>query len=290
MFAAIAFMPSVTGPNRPYSFFFAWPPQQQYAGTFAYVQKFYPDVKTVASMTPDMADVPLFMGAAQAMAPKYGLEWLGVEKFPLDTKDFMPVISRVLAKNPDAIDTGSTGGSMVGLCGLLIKQLREAGFAGPILMPTSTQIQAFEEVVPSKYLNRVVINGMDPGSAVASEAYRAFWDRYHKKFNLAPGAIAALLYNPLKGFFEFLNGTDTLDSTAWMNGYAGYHWQGLFGFENYWVGKPLLGIDRCTFGPSWWANGQTASWISNGWPLFHTTFLWGNSIITCHCVLDGLPC
>jgi hypothetical protein len=52
-------------------------------------------------------------------------------------------------------------------------------------------------------------------------------------------------------FVEFLDGQDNMDSVVWMEGFAQYHWDGLFGFENYWVGKPLSGIDRQVFGPSW---------------------------------------
>jgi hypothetical protein len=71
--------------------------------------------------------------------------------------------------------------------------------------------------------------------------------------------MAALMYNPVKALFEFLNNQDSMDSTVRMEGFAKYHWQGLFGFENYWVGKPLSGIDRLIFGPSWvgeWTNGK----------------------------------
>ncbi len=258
MFGMVAFMPSMTGPNKPYSFYCAWPIEQMFSGTFAYLQKFYPNAKKIASMSPDNFDVPVFMGAATTMAPVYGLDWLGYEKFPLDTKDFMPVISRVLAKNPDVVDTGSTGG-MTGVCGTLIKQLREAGFEGPITIAVNTDIPTVEQVVPAKELNRVILNSIDPKAPVASEAFREFYGRWEKRFGSDFNSIAALDYNPMKAFFEFLNTQNSMDSTAWMEGFAKYHWQGLFGFENYWVGKPLKGIDRFVFGPSWlgeWTGGK----------------------------------
>ena len=86
-----------------------------------------------------------------------------------------------------------------------------------------------------------------------------FCDRFQKKYNTPANSMAALMYNPVKAFFEFLNGQNSMDTTAWMEGFAKYHWQGLFGFESYWVGKPMIGIDRRVLGPSWvgeWTDGK----------------------------------
>ena len=77
-----------------------------------------------------------------------------------------------------------------------------------------------------------------------SDAYRDLCRRYVQKFNSTPIDLVGQLYNVTKPFFEFLNGQDTMDTTAWMEGFAKYHWQGYFGHEAWWVGKPLYGIDR----------------------------------------------
>lgn len=107
-----------------------------------------------------------------------------------------------------------------------------------------------EEVIPKQYLNHIVLKMLDPDSPMVGEAYRGFYGRFQKRFNVTPDDVASLEYNPVKAFFEFLNGQNTVDTTAWMEGFAKYHWQGLFGFENYWVGKPINGIDRRVLGPS----------------------------------------
>jgi hypothetical protein len=63
----------------------------------------------------------------------------------------------------------------------------------------------------------------------------------------------------VKALFEFLNGQDTMDTTAWVNGFEKYHWQGIWGTESFWVGKPLSGIDRRVMGSSWigeWVDGK----------------------------------
>ena len=249
LFGFVPIIPQVTGPNKPYTFFTGLLILQMYNNPCAYIKEFYPETKKVVSMVVDMPDLPLFMDSAKTMCARYGLDWLGYEKMPANITDFMPIISRVLAKNPDVIDTASIG-SFGGLGALEIKQIREAGFNGIILVPGSPPRATMEEVIPKKYLNRIVLKMLDPESPMVSEAYRGFYDRFQKKFDVIPDDVASLEYNPVKAFFEFLNGQNTMDTTVWMEGFAKYHWQGLFGFENYWVGKPLFGIDRSVLGPS----------------------------------------
>lgn len=202
-------------------------------------------------MAPDLPDLPVWELAIQITCPKYGLNWLGMEKFPIDTKDFAPIISRVLTKNPDVIDTSSTGGSMVGMCALLIKQLREAGFKGIIMIPAIPPLGVVTEVVPKEYLTKIVTNVIDVNSSIVTEAYRDAYSRAKNKFDQIPDPYVLVCYDIMKPFLEFLNGQNTMDTTVWMEGFANYHWQSLYGFEKYWLGKKVWGIDRRTFIDPW---------------------------------------
>jgi ABC-type branched-subunit amino acid transport system substrate-binding protein len=178
------------------------------------------------------------------------LEWIGLEKFPLGTKDLSPIIARALPKNPDIIDLCCTGG-MAGIGSLSIKQLRQAGFNGPIMMPASPSRGETEEVVPKEYLTKIAIGYTDINSPLLSEAYRGVHDRFKEKFQKEPDSPVFEAYNPVKALFQFLDGQDTMDTTAWMEGFAKYHWQGIYGFESYWMGKKKYGIDRFTFRGAW---------------------------------------
>jgi branched-chain amino acid transport system substrate-binding protein len=251
MFAVTPDMPGICGPNKPYSFFTGACALMMMVNGAAYIQKFYPDLKNVMTMTTDSPAAPLGLQAAQVLCPRYGLNWMGYEKFPLTTKDFMPVISRVLAKKPEIIDTGATGGDMGGMCALLIKQLRESGFDGPIWCTTVPPPDVVTEIVPEKFRTRIITNDIIVDSPVVSQEYRDVYQRYISKFGSAPIDIAGEFYDGVKGFFEFLNGQDTMDTTAWVEGFAKYHWPGIWGRDAYWVGKPQFGIDRTTFWSFW---------------------------------------
>lgn len=96
-------------------------------------------------------------------------------------------------------------------------------------------------------------------SPIVSQAYKDMVQRYVKKFGAPPIDVAGEMYNVVKSFFEFLNGQDNMDTTAWMQGFEKYHWKGLFGHEAFWLGKPIYGIDRIALRPfyvSEWTDGK----------------------------------
>ena len=249
----------MTGPNRPFSFFFSGPIPQMFNTGAAYIQKFYPNAKTVVSMAPDLPDTVMFLNSSQMMCKLHGLEWVGAEKFPFGTTDFSPFITRAMAKNPDIIETNSTGGNMGGLCAQLIKQLRQAGYKGVIWVPALPPPGAVGEVVPENYRTQIVTNDIDWEAPIVSDAYRDLCRRYVKKYNVPPIDIVGQLYNVTKPFFEFLNGQKAMDTTKWMEGFEKYRWKGIYGKEATWIGKPMFGINRMAFRASWaseWTSGK----------------------------------
>ncbi len=243
-------VPGMCGPDKPYSFF--WNPiiEQSYVNPAAYIQRFYPEAKTVVSMSPDLPSLPSYVTAIKAVLPQYGLNWLDMEKFPVGTKDLTPVISRALAKNPDIVDTCCTGG-MAGVGSLSIKQLRQEGFNGLIVVPLPPSRRETEEVVPKEYLTKIIIAYPNVDSPIVSEAFRAVYNEAKERYREDPETPLFFCYNSMRAFFKFLDGQDSMDATAWMEGFAKYHWQGIYGFENYWVGKKVWGIDRRVFVYPW---------------------------------------
>jgi len=250
-FLLTASTPNMTGPNKPYSFFYGGVIPQLFSNGASYIQKFYPNAKTVVSMAPDLPDTVMFLNSSQMICKRYGLEWLGAEKFPFGTRDFSPFITRALAKNPDIIDTNSTGGNMGGLVGQLIKQLRQAGFKGLTWVPAVPPPGAVEEVVPENYRTQIVSNEINWEAPIVSDAYRDLCHRYVKKYTRTSTAIVGLTYNATKPFYEFLNGQATMDTTKWMEGFANYRWKGIYGKEASWVGKPMFGINRMILRHPW---------------------------------------
>lgn len=250
-FSLVPFIPTMSGPNKPYSFFFNGSTPMLFNTGAAYIQHFYPNAKTVVSIMPDLPNLPASVDTVKTVCKLYGLNWLGYEKFPATTQDFMPYVSRILPKNPDIIDLSTTGADVGALSAVLVKQLRESGYKGILWMPAAPPPGVMEQTVPRNYLYQIVSNDLDWESPIVSDAYRNLCRRYVEEFKGTPLDIVGQLYNVVKPFFEFLNTQDTMDTTAWMEGLAKYHWQGLFGHESWWIGKPLYGIDRMAMRPNW---------------------------------------
>ncbi len=108
-----------------------------------------------------------------------------------------------------------------------------------------------EEVLPKEYLTKIVIAHPDVDSPIVSEAFRAVYNKAKEKYQEKPETALFNAYNPVRAFFKFLDGQDSMDTTAWMESFARYHWQGIFGYENYWMGKKVWGIDRRVFRCPW---------------------------------------
>ena len=250
-------MPGMCRPDKPYSFFFTGNIPQRVLATYGYLNECCPEARTISGVTPDVVDVPVWVGATKEFAPQFGLNWLGYVKFPMTITDFMPVISRVLKQNPRIISTLSSG--VTGSVGaLLIKQLREAGFKGIILQPTAVDSDMLLGVAGKEGTEGLIDIGINPDSPIVAPALREFLYRFKERFKMTPIDIPAEAYNPVKALFEFLDGQDTMDTTVWMEGFASYRWAGLWG-ESYWVGKPLLGINRVAlrcYYVSKWHNGK----------------------------------
>ena len=259
LLAAFAAVPGLCKPEKPYSFFPGGYPLLISINGAAYIQKFYPEAKTVVATPVDIPDAQAWLTAIEIVCPRYGFESLGYEKVPVNTTNFMPVITRVLDKKPDIINTSSLGSAMAAGSPLFIKQLREAGFKGIIWCPTLPPPDAMQEIVPKQYLNKIVTNDIVVDSPVVSQAYKDMYQKSVKKFGIPPIDVSGEMYNGVKAFFEFLNGQDTMDTTALMEGFAKYHWQGIWGDEAFWVGKPLYGIDRVLLWGFWaseWTDGK----------------------------------
>jgi branched-chain amino acid transport system substrate-binding protein len=99
------------------------------AAIYGWLAKTYPNVKRVVFAAQDDSTGRQIQKLAVVSAKKAGLEVVAQEFYPVDTKDFSPVVTRILRNNPDALD-GSTAGRGTLLLGLA-KALSEQGFHKP---------------------------------------------------------------------------------------------------------------------------------------------------------------
>lgn len=89
-------IPQMTGPNKPYTYFVSFPIPQMTYKLLYYTDKNLPGGKTVLSLAADVPDLGLFTTAMDDACKLLGYEWIGLEKFSTDTRNFEPFVARVL--------------------------------------------------------------------------------------------------------------------------------------------------------------------------------------------------
>jgi branched-chain amino acid transport system substrate-binding protein len=127
-FSATQVDPSTFTPQFKYAFNCDATMYHLYA-THAYLQKTYPNVKKVAIVQPVDPGVDYIIGMIKKDLPTKGIQIVDQESFTPDTQDFYPLLTKVLATQPDAIEL--PGGIPPWTAGI-VNAARDQGFKGPI--------------------------------------------------------------------------------------------------------------------------------------------------------------
>jgi branched-chain amino acid transport system substrate-binding protein len=124
-------MPEELGPNTPYTFLVHAGSIECTTANLPYLVEAYPQVKTVVSCMPDDGQVPYNGAIVKKLVAEHGLTLEGdIIAWALDTVDFAPLCSKVLARNPDAVLLNNGWPQSTGA---YLKGLREMGFTGPVV-------------------------------------------------------------------------------------------------------------------------------------------------------------
>jgi branched-chain amino acid transport system substrate-binding protein len=117
-----------------------------------------------------------------------GFELVAEETYERGTKDFYPVLTKMLAQKPDMIDVAA---APAGEAALLLKQARELGFKGAKGWTAGTNPFNLIEVAGKEAAEGVwsPVN-INPESDFVSPAVRKMGEEYKKRFKELPGGIA----------------------------------------------------------------------------------------------------
>jgi branched-chain amino acid transport system substrate-binding protein len=121
---------TVTNPGNPLLFRYNPAIESMYAAIFPFIIKNH-GVKTMAAVNPDDETGRSGLEAVTPIAGINKLQIITKEFFERGTKEFSPLLTRVIAKNPDMIETGYTDPTS---SALIVKQARELGYKGIVLL------------------------------------------------------------------------------------------------------------------------------------------------------------
>lgn len=227
-----------TNPNAPYTFRSIMEPIQGHAMLLPWIVKKY-NLKTIALTSTDDETGLIQAEDAEVVAKKLGLTITDKVFAPRGTSDFTPMLTKIMAKKPQAIEFGAWAGSDGPL---ICKQAKELGYEGVMIFSYTQSIPAFEKIAAG-FMDGVLFYGIyasDP-TPLAAKVAKSYEEKYKQKFDPIVWRNADVLYVVKKA----IETAGTIDPTAVRDVLPKVRVDGVFG-RTYIGGKSYYGLN-CQF-------------------------------------------
>ena len=182
---------------------------------------------------------------------KAGAELSAKEFFERDRVDFVPLLTRMLARGIDAIELD---GNSPATAGLIVKQARELGFTGRIVRTGGPATQEIINVAGKGATQGMFVHAPVDPQLPSTQAYAAL---YAAKYKHPMNGFSPAFYDGTNLLFEAMRRTGTVDDTdkvrAELERISGF--QGALGTLD-WTGKAMYGIDHQLNAPFYVAEVQ----------------------------------
>lgn len=173
-----------------------------------YLAENYPDVKTCGISALDFADFDVFGPLCDTVFAKYGLKVAGdYERFAPDCIDFQPVITRMLASNPDSINVLHAG---LDQFILHIKAAREMGFEGPLVHVPPYDV-SLVSMLTSPDLNDVFGNGIATDDPNLPNSIKKVIEMGHAKYGSEFISDSTDAYDTMSLFLQLVEKAQSVD-------------------------------------------------------------------------------
>ena len=227
-----------TNPNAPYTFRTIPEPAQAYAVLMPWVAKKY-GLKTIAITSNDDETGLIQAEDSERTAKQLGLTITDKAFAPRGTADFTPMLTRLIAKKPDAIDFGSWAGSDGPV---ICKQAKELGYKGLYIFSYSQSTPTFLKVAPDcadgALFFQLYASAPTP---LAERVAKRYEEKYKEKFD----PLVWRNYDVLWVLKRAIEMAGTIDPTKLKDVMKNVHIDGVFGTTRI-GGKSYYGID-CQF-------------------------------------------
>jgi len=192
IFTFVCWGTSNLGPDKPYSFRALLSQWEAAEPFYRWVKEKHPNIKRVAVISPnDTSGLDTNTAVVKAVKA-LGYELVAEETYERGTKDFYPILTKMLAQKPDMIDVAAAPPAEAAL---LVKQARELGFKGAKGWTAGTNPYNLIQVAGKENAEGVwsPIN-INVKSDFVNPAVRTFGDEYEKRYKELPGVIALANY------------------------------------------------------------------------------------------------
>jgi branched-chain amino acid transport system substrate-binding protein len=241
MFAFVCWGTTNLAPEKPYSFRSMLSQWELTEPFYRWVKEKHPKIKRVAAISPNDQSGKDTNTAVVKALKGLGFEVAADEYYERGTKDFYPILTKILAQKPDMIDVAA---APAGEAGLILKQAMELGFKGakgwtagtnPFTIISVAGREASEGVWSPANIN---VKGDH-----VSPAVKKFGETYEKKYGEVPGVIAVANYAAFDAITQAMTRAGSIDTDKVLATLTRER------FETVWGplaigGKETYGIDR----------------------------------------------
>lgn len=188
----ITFDKTQYGPHKPYTTLGMWMASQ----TGPIMQRYFKekfDVKRIAFIQRDEPAAKVYLESLKASAEELGIEVVATAFYVVGTTDMYPQVTKVLAGNPDIVDSPSASPEEMGL---ICKALRELGFEGIISQETGGDIEVTAGIAGMENTEGLYFNAgaYDPNNM--SPALQEYYDKYIENWGTWHPEAPTKLYAP----------------------------------------------------------------------------------------------
>jgi len=241
MFSFVCWGTNNLAPEKPYSFRSMLSQWELAEPFYRWVKENHPTIKRVAAISPNDTSGKDTNTAVVKALKALGFEVAADEYYERGTKDFYPVLTKILAQKPDMLDVAA---APPGEAGLILKQAMELGFKGakgwtaginPFTIISVAGPEAAEGVWSPANIN---VKGDHVSAAV-----RKFGETYEKRYGEVPGAIAVANYAAFDVFTQAMQKAGSIDTDKVLAVLTTEQFQTVWGPLAL-GGKETYGIDR----------------------------------------------
>ena len=180
----------------------------------------------------------------KAAMEKRGLTQVGADMYDAMTSDFYPVLTKVVAKNPDAISFCASAATSAAL---MVKQVRELGFEGRIIAPYGVPISLLVSIAGAEASEGMLQHEPDWTSSILPKAMRDLTQKFIEEKQPEGGVMVMatqLYYASTMMMAAAMEAADSLDPDKVLAAARapGFKWQA-WGFEASLGGLDTTGIN-----------------------------------------------
>jgi branched-chain amino acid transport system substrate-binding protein len=173
------YTPKALGADKPYAFRFYASGHERIPALCGYMKKNRPNVKTIALIGPNDETGWGTSKYAKEKAEELGFEVIFEDFLQRGTTDFFPVLTKMIAKKPDAMIPHSL---LPGEVALMLQQKHQLGYKGLIISPSFYELKMLVEKAGTEAVEGFIFQWPDFTGPTATPGMRELYKTYTAKY------------------------------------------------------------------------------------------------------------